>query len=424
MKKGTVTFFRWMHEKKVTVPFFLLLAAPATAQPRVDGYASLFVDHLPNAPNPATELRARLFADFSLRPTEVLTLIASGFVDGLVADRGGSRRDANIRPQEIVADVAFARADLRIGLGHVVWGRLDELQPSDVVNPLDIARFFFEGRNEARLPVALVRGRVFFSEDASVEAVYVPVFRSGRFDQLDEGTSPFNLGAGEVSCLAIEICPPLERREPERTFGNAQGGVRFSGTARRVDYAVALYRGFRSFGTIAPEPFEPSRTPSNPSEPLRLIETFPRFTMVAADMEAVRGKWVVRAEVAAFDGTDRTSWDAGIGIDRKTGDYRLSGSLLVHGEPSDTSLSFLLAADRTFDRERYRTRTFGVVNTTHGSSFLRNVTTTTLRDNVALEGSIGWFFGDRSFDVAEGRSDTIGRFADRDFLYARLKVYF
>jgi hypothetical protein len=40
----------------------------------------------------------------------------------------------------------------------------------------------------------------------------------------------------------------------------------------------------------------------------------------------------------------------------------------------------------------------------------------TVRDNVAVEGSIGWFFGDST--------DAIGRFADRDFLYARLKLYF
>jgi hypothetical protein len=39
-----------------------------------------------------------------------------------------------------------------------------------------------------------------------------------------------------------------------------------------------------------------------------------------------------------------------------------------------------------------------------------------LRDEVTVEVSGGWFLGD-------GR-DTISRFADRDFVYARLKVYF
>src|SRR4030095_3674156 len=93
-----------------------------------------------------------------------------------------------------------------------VWGRLDEVQPTDVINPLDVSRFFFEGRSEARMPVALLRGRLFLGDRATIEAVYVPIFRKGRFDQLDEDTSPFNLAsdlaAGLGTCLAIGW-PPL-----------------------------------------------------------------------------------------------------------------------------------------------------------------------------------------------------------------------
>ncbi len=46
---------------------------------------------------------------------------------------------------------------------------------------------------------------------------------------------------------------------------------------------------------------------------------------------------------------------------------------------------------------------------------MRGIFTAKLRDDVAVEASGGWFAGD-------GR-DTIGRFADSDFLYARLKYY-
>jgi hypothetical protein len=80
---------------------------------------------------------------------------------------------------------------------------------------------------------------------------------------------------------------------------------------------------------------------------------------------------------------------------------------------SDVTLIF--SADRTFARERYRTRAFTVFNPSEGSAFLRLIAMATLRDDVALEASGGWFPG-------EGR-DTIGRFSDSDFLYARLKVF-
>ena len=42
--------------------------------------------------------------------------------------------------------------------------------------------------------------------------------------------------------------------------------------------------------------------------------------------------------------------------------------------------------------------------------------TAELRDNLSLQGSIGWFAG-------AGR-DLVGRFADSDFAYLRLKYYF
>ena len=81
-----------------------------------------------------------------------------------------------------------------------------------------------------------------------------------------------------------------------------------------------------------------------------------------------------------------------------------------------SSLSWVLSADRRFSRERYAVRCFGVANTSEGAGFARVIATGELGDNLALEGSIGWFVG-------EGR-DLIGRFADSDFIYVRLKRYF
>ena len=161
--------------------------------------------------------------------------------------------------------------------------------------------------------------------------------------------------------------------------------------------------------------------------------------MVGGDFETVRGQWGLRGELAAvvddnFQGSSLrivkgSSVDAGFGVDRKAGDYRISVTALVHREAYDevissapgvdrsrADISLILAGDRSFARERYRLRTFGVYNANESSGFLRAITTAKIRDNVALEGSGGWFVGD-------GR-DIIGRFADSDFLYARVKYYF
>jgi hypothetical protein len=419
-------------------------AADAQTVARPSGYVSLFTDYVPNRDD-AAELRARVFAEETIEPARGVRIVASGFVEGLVARRPvqsfdgriASRRidDALARVHDAYVEVSGRRVDLRAGFARAVWGRLDEIQPTDVVNPLDISRFFFEGRSEARLPVALVRGRWFATPSAIVEGIYVPFFRRGRFDQLDEPTSPFapvltlDLGV----CLAIG-CPTLPpavlTREPPRTAGNGQGGVRISATSNRVDWSAVVYRGLEPFPIYG-------LAPSPPGAPVTVLGTHPRFTLIGGDFETVRGQWGIRGEVAAtLDDTFQsglpapvsgTSVDAGMGVDRRAGAYRLSATVLLRREHHDaalapgaaldrTDVSLVVSADRSFARERYLVRAFGVANTAHGSGFARGIARAELRDNLGLEASAGWFIGESD--------DAIGRFADSDFAYLRLKYHF
>lgn len=418
----------------------------AVAQTPPSGAVTVTADSFPNR-GATGELRARILAEEVLNPTPSLLITFSGYADGLLARRAilpapshKSIGDAVLRVLDASVDYRASRFDVLAGFTRVAWGRLDQLQPTDVVNPLDVSRFFFESRGEARLPVPLVRIRGHLSDDASIEGVYVPFFRRGRFDQLDESTSPFNIESSFVpdvtACLAIG-CPTLlpvvvQRQEPLRAFRNAQGGARFDATTGRTDWSLSAYRGFEPFGFASAA----SPLPTSAFLPINVVN--PRFTMVGADFETVRGQWGVRGEAAVFvddnfQGSSSivkgSSLDAGAGVDRKAGAYRVAATVLFHREAYDeplssaagaersrADLSLIASGDRTFSRERYRIRTFAVYNATESSAFLRAIATATIRDNVALEGSGGWFVGD-------GR-DLVGRFADSDFLYARLKYYF
>ena len=412
----------------MAVGLLVASAGPAAAQSRPTGHVSLFLDYLPNRQD-TVEWRSRLFVEEEIEPSPSLRITLSGFAEGLLSRRPvpdasgrelGTTRvtDGLFRVQDANVELTIGKLDVLAGFARVVWGKLDELQPSDVINPLDVSKFFFEGRNEARLPVALVRARVFIRDDVTFEGIYVPAFRRGRFVQLDEPTSPFNLTAGVA----------VIRDEPAFTFENAQGGIRISSTAARVDWSVSAYRGFEPFGFFTAVPVAPG-----------IHETHPRFTMIAGDFEAVRGEWGIRGEAAAFvddnfqsaDGrvVEGQSVEAGAGIDRRAGLYTLSFTVLYHHESYDETLigadgperrrndvSLITSADRTFAREKYRTRMFAVYNPSETSAFVRGILTASLRDNLSLEGSLGWF-------ISSGR-DLVGRFSDDDFAYVRLKYYF
>ena len=424
----------------------MLIGPPASAQTTsTSGNVTVALDLFPNRDNTA-EIRSRIFVEELIDPTPKLRITLSGFAEGLVAHRPSDESDADRVTDGVVGvlDASLSwktrRLDFLAGFSRISWGRLDELQPTDVVNPLDASRFFFESRSEARLPVGLVRLRGYVTENTTIEGVYVPFFRRGRVDQLDEPTSPFNVErsvrVGDVVCLAIG-CPtllPIEitRHEPPATWSNGQGGVRLNSTIGRVDWSVSAYRGLEPFGFSTVGALQ--RSP--PVMPVNII--YPRFTMVGGDFETVRGEWGLRGEVAAFvddnfQGALRvvsgSSVDGGLGVDRQAGAYRVSGTALFHYEAYDdrittddrttitgSNLSLILAADRTFSREKYRLRTFGVYSPDESNAFLRAIGMANLRDNLALEGSIGWFAGTGP--------NLIGTFADSDFVSVRLKYYF
>jgi hypothetical protein len=386
----------------------MTLCTPAgVAAQGVDGYASVMVDALPDvqlnpgARHAVTELRARVFAERRFTVGERIRFTAAGFADGLVADRGQSSTTTAgiVRAQELHVEAAWENADLRAGFGRIVWGRLDELQPTDVVNPLDFARFFFEGRAEARMPVGLIRGRLLPSDRFAIEAIYVPVFRRGEFDQLDEDTSPFNIA---LASSRIET--------PARSFDNAQGGVRTTVTTGRVDWAVSVYRGFETVPV-----YEPT---AEPQPGLPVVQRFPRFTMVGGDFETVRGEWGLRGELAAKSDVV----EGGIGVDRRTGTYRIAGTVMTtrrlssHAQGDGGDVTLITAIERSFARESRVVRVFAVYNPAEESAFARVIANFSVRDNVAVETSGGWFTG--------SGIDALSSLATRDFVYARLKVFF
>lgn len=387
------------------------------------GNLSALVDVLPNVPRSeaVTELRLRALADVRVEVRPWLRLRVAGLADGLLADRDGASRDADVDALEAWVEASAARADLRVGMGRLAWGRLDEIQPTDVINPIDVSRFLLDGRGEARLPVAFARARFIASDRLTAEAVIVPFFRAGRFDRLDEPTSPFNL----LADLPPPACPPgvpcpsawaFDRETPQH--GDLQGGGRVAVTTGRVDWSVSAWNGFLPFALVG------GFAPASPGT-LRLVH--PRYSMYGADLETVTGKWAWRAEAAWFPDRpmqvenapasfEADAFEGGAGVDRRAGDFTLSGTLLYRRTDAKDNVSVVTGFSRTCNRDRLETRMFALINPADEAGFLRGVFSWKPLDDVAVETSVGWFIGDGD--------DVITQFGDRDFAYVRLKYFF
>jgi hypothetical protein len=407
----------------------LLWASARVAFAQTSGNVTVMGDHLPNAGD-ATELRVRAFVEQKLAPSERVSIVVSGWAAGLSASRSGEmRRDLVAQPHDVYVDVAAGRVDLRAGFARVVWGRLDEVQPSDVVNPIDVSAYLFEGRAEARVPVPLTRLRWSMSEASRIEAIWAPVFRRSRFDWLDEASSPFNLARTAVPPCLTPQCPDVifARDPPPHTLGQSQGGARFQTTSGRVDWSASIWRGTETFGIYEAELSATAGVPAA----LVVTERYPRYTMAAGDVESVRGAWAWRGEVAAFfdamlqnpGGVGAAKGRrviGGAGVDRRAGSSHLSATMLVEhratGAFSDTAVSLVGGLQREFARDTRQLRVFGAWNATDRSAFLRTSGAWSVRDNVWIEATLGWFAGDGDHFFS--------RFSDRDFVSLRLKTYF
>ena len=231
--------------KRVVYVCALVALSGAPAAGQVSGSVSttgvMFPVTDPAGRQAVSEWRSRVQAEARTTLGSSVRLVAGGYADTLVSDRrepSGRRISSfgHVRPLDIYAEARSRVVEVRAGMSRIVWGRLDEFQPTDVINPLDLSRFILEGRSEARLSVPMLRTRWFLPRSSTLEVVVTPTFRAGTFDETRERTSPFNLGPTGV---------PMTRATPSTEWHPRRipGGARFSTTSGRVDWSLTTFRG-------------------------------------------------------------------------------------------------------------------------------------------------------------------------------------
>ena len=335
-------------------------------------------------------------------------------------DRSAARADrCRWRGQDAWVEVGGARGDLRAGYGRLVWGRLDEIQPSDVINPLDTARFLLDGRSAARLPVD-VRSR----PGAAVGAADHRRRARARCSAAARSTRSTSRRRRSISS-ATSCCRPASRcarsdierigrrRRPGRMSRAADACRRRSDASTSPARCIAASRGSASC-TFVPK-FSPVRVAASSRRRRRLRRgrrparraafrasrwspaTSRRCGRVGDSRRAggVRRE-AVRRRHAARPGR----WPRARRRRRLRSPHRRLSRLRIGARAprvvratipaiARTDVSLVGSIDRTFARDRYLARAFAVVNPGDGSGFVRGLLVWTARDNVAVEASAG-----------------------------------
>jgi hypothetical protein len=157
--------------------------------------------------------------------------------------------------------VFFKNLDLRIGQQVVSWGVGDQFNPTNNLNSDDLRDPLLFGKQAANF---MVKGDYWISEDWSISAVLVPIFKpallplsgSLALAQLDrmpfvEDSFRYRIIGEQAAAQTLfgypTVIGTVTPKLPQPTFGNMQFAYRIAGTIKEQDVALSFYRGRSDF---------------------------------------------------------------------------------------------------------------------------------------------------------------------------------
>ncbi|HEX9391762.1 MAG TPA: DUF1302 family protein [Usitatibacteraceae bacterium] len=182
------------------------------------------------------------------------------------------------------ATAHFEKADLRIGRQIVAWGRADGINPTDNLTPRDyVVLLPFE--DDQRFGTTAVKLDAFLSQEHTVTIFVTPFFEPSKIPLPTTGST-------------------LIETKPQRTFSNAEVGLKLNRVSDGFDWSISAFHGFN----LLPEMRLTGNTPTGPIVELH----YDRVTVLGADFARNYGRFGLRGEMAYVDTTDKAGTDPGV----------------------------------------------------------------------------------------------------------------
>ncbi|MFP3928423.1 MAG: DUF1302 family protein [Desulfobacteraceae bacterium] len=247
--------------------------------------------------------KLRLRADYDPAPGTSLVMSIDG--DHFIYRNSGDHdHTTSIRPYEFYIRRSWDWLEITLGNQIVRWGKIDQVSPLDIVNPEDLRDGFAQTREERKLPIPMVDLKL-FKGMYKFEAVFIPFFQESKLDLIGRDWAMFHHYDRQVGPFEI-----VEKDLPN-DLSHSEYGFRFSGTFKKLDYALSYFRTREdtpSIGTIAAPPGfrvpDPSRatlmglarTANDLSQPVTL--DYKRQHVYGLEFETTWGEFGIRGDFA------------------------------------------------------------------------------------------------------------------------------
>lgn len=239
----------------------------------------------------------------------------------------------------------WQQQDLRLTFGtqNVLWGRVDEISPTDRMSRVDFSRGVLDRLPERRRAVPAIRAE-YFGEGFKLDGVVLPMFDDAVMPDARSVWNPVDTNNGRI--LGIGNVPGIVgARVVEADIHGAGGaGLRFTAESEAFDYGFSLQRVRQSqayYQVI-------------PGAPVVLQAVHPYSTVMGAEFETERLGATWRMEFAL---------NSDVPLTTQTFQYRTDPALdFVFGAEffpgdSETRLTLQLAGRKIFTNQQVLDRT-------------------------------------------------------------------
>lgn len=191
---------------------------------------------------------------------------------------------------------------LTVGTQRVLWGRVDEIPPTDRLSRKDFTRFALDEMVDRRRTHPAVRLEL-HQGDWDIDMLLVPLFREAELPDRDSIWHPVDRERGRLFGLPEDpaLVPVIRQAAiDDDVSGDGGGGVRVSRSAAGLDYAFTLQRARHSqpYYRLDDTTRSALQTGAPPAGQATLHAEHPRSWVVGADLATELGAWTLRAEAA------------------------------------------------------------------------------------------------------------------------------
>jgi hypothetical protein len=228
--------------------------------------------------------------------------------------------------REAYAKLRFGPVDFRIGRQIVVWGKADEFNPTDFINPEDYREFISLSKAERKIGIFFPRID-YYMGNFKLEIIMIPTFTPSEIP-LDSAHPWIPIQIRQLyHDPRIRIA---EADKPEGVLENAEYAARISAVMPGFDFSVCVYSGYFDIPVMV-------RTGFIPPDTTLLTSSYKQYQAAGFDFATEIGGWGVRGECAYI----------------LKGYYETNNVMDADGIERSPSFSFVLGADRSFGDELY-----------------------------------------------------------------------